>query len=151
MRELPKSLGYFWHRLLSSSWSHVNKVRLVQNTKRASPKTATNNLQMFFSACILSNDLELRCYLKVQGKQSNKYSDKFGTFKTFVNSQNTLIRLQIILLFDSMTMLLPHQLRAILLKESTCKTGLTNYAWIKLFHLSSVCYMLLTDRCLYMP
>lgn len=70
-KKLPKFLGYFGHMLLSyaSSWSDVNNVRLVQKTKRESPTTVTNNVQVSLSACILSNAFELVCYLKVKGKR----------------------------------------------------------------------------------
>lgn len=53
-KKLPKFLGYFGHMLLSyaSSWSDVNNVRLVQKTKRESPKMVTNNVQMFLLACL---------------------------------------------------------------------------------------------------
>lgn len=54
MGELPKLFGYFWHMLLSSSCSDVNKVRLEQNTKKESPKTVTNDVQMYLSVCILT-------------------------------------------------------------------------------------------------
>lgn len=47
MGELLKLFGYFWHMLLSSSCSDVNKVRLEQNTKKESPKTVTNDAQMY--------------------------------------------------------------------------------------------------------
>lgn len=65
METLPKFLGYFGHMLLFSSWSDVNKVKLVQKINRESPKTVTNSVQMFLSACILNIAFELRCYLKV--------------------------------------------------------------------------------------
>lgn len=51
-KKLPKFLGYFGHMLLSSSWSDVNNVRLVQITKRESPKMVTNSVQMFLLACL---------------------------------------------------------------------------------------------------
>lgn len=77
MRKLPKFLEYFGHILISSFWSYVNKVRLVQKTKRESPTTITNNVQVSLSACILSNAFELVCYLKVKGKRVNTRYDKF--------------------------------------------------------------------------
>lgn len=43
-KKLPKFLGYFGQMLLSSSWSDVNNVRLVQKTKRESPKMVTNSV-----------------------------------------------------------------------------------------------------------